>query len=195
MNETAPAADRIETRIAKRLKARREELGLTLEQLAERSGVSRAMISRIERRQSSPTAAVLGRLCVGLEITLSSLMAQVEERSLALLSRAQQPVWHDPETGFERRAVTPAGTGSPVEIVQCRLPPGARIAYPLMPPQAFDQHILGEAGKLSFTSGSERFVIGPGDCLHCALDQPHAFANDTKQPCQYLVVISKRSYR
>ena len=184
--------DNIEDRIAARLKLRREELALSLADLAERSGVSKAMISRIERREASPTAALLGRLCAGLDITLSGLMAAVEDNSLVLLTAAAQPVWRDPETGFERRAVTPAGTGSPVEIVQGQLPAGARINYPALPAGAYDQHILGISGRLRYESGSEAFSIGPGDCLHCALDQPHAFANETGEPCRYLVIIARR---
>ncbi|WP_341912027.1 XRE family transcriptional regulator [Ferrovibrio terrae] len=195
MNETPAASDDIEARIAGRLKSRREELGLSLADLATRSGVSKPMISRIERREASPTAALLGRLCAGLDITLSGLMAAVEDKSLVLLTAAAQPVWRDPETGFERRAVTPAGTGSSVEIVQATLPPGARIAYPALPLGAYDQHILGISGQLRFESGAEHFLIGPGDCLHCALDQPHAFANETGEPCRYLVTIARRKTR
>ena len=187
--------DMIEARIAGRLKARREELALSLADLAARSGVSKAMISRIERQEASPTAALLGRLCAGLDITLSGLMAAVEERSLVLLKAAAQPRWRDPETGFERLAVSPAGTGSPVEIVQATLPPGATISYPALPAQGFDQHILGVSGTLSLQSGDEPFAIGPGDCLHCALDQPHAFANEGKEPCRYLVTIARRKAR
>jgi len=181
----------IEARIAGRLKARREELALSLADLAARSGVSKAMISRIERQEASPTAALLGRLCAGLDITLSGLMAAVEERSLVLLKAAAQPRWRDPETGFERLAVSPAGTGSPVEIVQATLPPGATISYPALPAQGFDQHILGVSGTLSLQSGDEPFAIGPGDCLHCAPGQPHVFSNTGKQPARYLVIIAR----
>lgn len=188
-------AGQVEARIATRLKDRREALALTLDQLAVRSGVSRAMISRIERRQSSPTAAILGRLCAGLDITLSSLMAQIEDRSLVLLTAEAQPSWRDPETGFTRRAVSPAGSGSPVEIVHAELPPGARISYPALPADAYDQHIVGIAGILTFASGDEHFSIGPEDCLHCALDRPHSFHNGTSKPCRYLVVLSKRDRR
>jgi transcriptional regulator with XRE-family HTH domain len=195
MNETPNTDGDIEDRIAGRLKARREELGLSLADLAERSGVSKAMISRIERREASPTAALLGRLCAGLDITLSGLMAAVEDKSLVLLPAAAQPLWRDPETGFERRAVTPAGTGSSVEIVQATLPPGARISYPALPSGAYDQHILGVSGVLRFSSGDDHFDIGAGDCLHCALDQPHVFANRTGEPCRYLVIIARRKAR
>lgn len=185
----------IEDRIASRLKARREELALSLADLAARSGVSKAMISRIERREASPTAALLGRLCAGLDITLSGLMAAVEDKNLVLLTAAAQPVWRDPETGFERRAVTPAGTGSSVEIVQATLPPGAKISYPALPAGAYDQHILGVSGVLRFSSGDDHFDIAAGDCLHCALDQPHVFTNDTREPCRYLVIIARRKTR
>lgn len=188
MNETAA----IETRIARRLKARRESLGYTLEALAERSGVSRAMISRIERQESSPTAALLGRLCAGLDITLSSLMAGIEGAGSALLKAARQPAWRDPATGFERRALSPPGTGSPVDLVHGTLPPGARIDYPPLTPPTYDQHIVGLDGRLRFISGGQSHDIDPGDCLHCALDAPHSFVNPGRKPARYLVVIAKR---
>jgi len=182
----------IETRIAQRLKSRRETQGLTLEQLAERSAVSRAMISRVERGESSPTAALLGKLCAGLGITLSSLMAGIEEGGRSVLLKAgAQPFWRDPDTGFERRAVTPGGTPSPVEIVQGMLPAGARIDYPALNPAHYDQHILGQDGLLRFHLGEQRFDIGPGDCLYTALDQPHGFFNPGRKPARYLVIIAK----
>ena len=185
------AAD-IEDRIAGRLKARREALGLTLEQLAERSGVSRAMISRVERRESSPTAALLGRLCAGLETTLSALMSGIEGGGQAsLLAAAAQPFWRDPATGFERRAVNPGGTPSRVEIVQGMLPPGARIDYPPLQSPRYDQHILGQDGLLRFSLGEQVFDIGPGDCLFTTLGQPHSFHNPGSKPARYLVIIAK----
>lgn len=183
--------DIIETRIAERLKARREELGLSLADLAAKSGVSKAMISRIERQEASPTAALLGRLCAGLDITLSGLMAAVEDRSLVLLKADAQPHWRDPETGFVRLAVSPAGTGSPVEIVQATLPPGAEISYPPLPAQGFDQHILGISGTLSLQIGDDHFAVEAGDCLHCAQGQAHVFRNAGKQPARYLVIIAR----
>lgn len=195
MNEISPQNDDIEVRIAGRLKGRRQELNLSLADLAARSGVSKAMISRIERREASPTAAILGRLCAGLDITLSSLMAAVEERSLVFLKANAQPHWRDPETGFERLAVSPAGTGSPVEIVQATLPSGAEISYPPLPVQGFDQHIFGISGTLSLRSGEDNFAISAGDCLHCAPGQPHVFKNVGTQAARYLVIIARRMPR
>lgn len=121
----------MDDRIAARLLAERASRGWSLEQLAERSGVSRAMISKVERGESSPTAAVLGRLSAAFGLTLSQLLARAEQGAARLLNReGEQERWRDPDTGFERRALTPPGSSSPLELVWGDLPPKARVDYP-----------------------------------------------------------------
>ena len=87
--------DGLDGRIAARVLAERTSRGWSLEQLAERSGVSRAMISKIERGESSPTATLLGRLSGAFGLTLSSLLARAELQSGRLLRAADQPQWKD----------------------------------------------------------------------------------------------------
>jgi transcriptional regulator with XRE-family HTH domain len=70
----AAQAGDIDQHIAQRLKTLRSQGGLTLQDLASRSGVSRAMISKIERAEASATAALLHKLCVALETSLSDLL-------------------------------------------------------------------------------------------------------------------------
>src|ERR1041384_8165748 len=82
-------------RMAERLRARRLELGLSLGELAALSGVSKAMIAKVESTTSSPTAGVLGRLCAGLGITMSALLAAVETADATQLTTADQPRWRD----------------------------------------------------------------------------------------------------
>src|SRR5450631_3292197 len=105
--------------LAKRLRGERETRGWTLVDLAGRSGVSRAMISKIERGEASPTAVLLGRLSAAFGLTMSQLFAPPTPQDTpyeARLARApQQPVWQDPETGFVRRSLTPQGPG-PLEL-------------------------------------------------------------------------------
>src|SRR5437764_1451541 len=119
--------------LAEKLRQEREARGWTLAELAERAGVSRAMISKIERNEASPTAALLGRLSAAFGLTMSQLFARMEEAGdpdAGLVSRAdQQMMWRDPETGFLRRSLSPPGP-APLELVWGELPPGARIAYP-----------------------------------------------------------------
>src|SRR3954469_11644675 len=102
--------------LAARIALEREARGWSLADLAERSGVSKAMISRIERGEASPTAALLGRLSGAFGLTLSTLLARAEDRGERLLRAKDQPVWRDPETGYIRRRVSPF-SGAPLELV------------------------------------------------------------------------------
>src|SRR5579864_3827782 len=102
------AASSMDARLAERLYGLRAERSLTLDALAERSGVSRSMISLIERCESSPTANVLEKLAAGLGVTLASLFAEPARTDAAPVARrAAQTMWRDPETGYTRRNLSP----------------------------------------------------------------------------------------
>ena len=95
-----------DTALATRLRLEREARGWTLADLATRSGVSKAMLSKIERGEASPTAALLGRLSGAYGLTISQLFARAEQGG-QLARAADQPVWMDPATGFIRRSLSP----------------------------------------------------------------------------------------
>ena len=184
--------DSMERRIAEGIKKRREALGISANDLAERSGVSRAMVSKIERQEVSPTAALLGRICNGLGITLSSLIASAETTAGPPISRAtDQPVWRDPDTGLVRTMVTPLNTGSRMEIVHVELPSGAEVNYDALYQPHYDQHVYVLQGRLTMTYGDDAFELGVGDCIRSRFDVPHGFANRGRTPCKYLVVIGR----
>ncbi|WP_246579844.1 helix-turn-helix domain-containing protein [Candidatus Sodalis endolongispinus] len=94
--------------IAARLQRLRKLQGLTIETLAAKSGVSRGMISKIERRDSSPSAHVLGKLAAGLGVSLTALLIDEMNGSDGelLRPREKQTVWRDPAVGYLRRQVT-----------------------------------------------------------------------------------------
>jgi transcriptional regulator with XRE-family HTH domain len=154
----------MEQRIAAGIRQRREAIGLTVNELAIRSGVSRAMISKIERVAASPTAALLGRLCNALGMTLSSLIATAEAAPALPLTRAKaQLVWRDPDTGLRRTMVSPVNSSSRVEIVQIELPPNAAVAYESQQVTQYEQHIVVLDGTLSIAT--RRYA---GDLQRCA---------------------------
>lgn len=182
----------IDQQIGDRIRELRAQKGLTLDALAERADVSRAMLSRIERGESSPTAAVLGRLAAGLGVTLSSLFADVDAAPDPLLPEARQPVWRDPETGYLRRNVAPPGTGSAQEIVRVRLPAAKRVDYPAASYHGFEQHILLLSGALEFGNGARVFRLAPGDCLFVPEAADSWFRNPGRVAAEYLVLIVRR---
>lgn len=176
-------------RIAARLKARREGLGLSLQALADVSGVSRAMISKIERAEASPTAVLLCRLCDGLGTTLSGLMAEVERAPAVLLRAAEQPRWRDPASGYLRIAVSPTGTASRLDVVRVELPPGAEVDYGPSTLAGAVQHLVVLSGRLVLTLAGQPFVLDPGDCLYMQVAPPKRFANPGAVPCHYFVLL------
>lgn len=182
----------MERRIADGIRQQREALALTVNDLALRSGVSRAMISKIERVEASPTAALLGRLCNALGITLSSLIATAESAPVLPLTRAKnQLAWRDPETGLRRTMVSPMNTGSRVEIVQVELPPNTSVAYERQQVAHYEQHILVLDGTLSLSTEGQDIELEAGDCLHRQVGPEHLFANNTRKNCRYLVIICR----
>jgi len=196
VSASAPAADNeqhsMETRIASGIKQRREAMALTVNDLALRSGVSRAMISKIERVEASPTAALLGRLCNALGITLSSLIATAETKPSLPLSRTKsQMSWRDPETGLRRTMVSPINTGSRVEIVQLELPANAAVAYDQQQVAQYEQHILVLEGTLTVATEGQDIELEAGDCLFRQVGPGHRFANRTRRMCRYLVIIGR----
>jgi transcriptional regulator with XRE-family HTH domain len=182
----------MEQRIAAGIRQRRETLSLTVNDLALRSGVSRAMISKIERVEASPTAALLGRLCNALGITLSSLIASAEAVPSLPLSKAKHQLsWRDPETGLRRTMVSPMNTGSRVEIVQLELPPNTAVAYDRQQVAQYEQHIVVLEGTLSVATEGQDIQLDAGDCLYRHVGPAHRFANATRRACRYLVVICR----
>jgi len=97
--------------VGARVAAGRAALSLSLDQLATRTGVSRAMISRIERGEVHASAVVLDKLCAGLGITLSNLFAR--EAQSPLLRRAEQPVWRDPQSSTSAAKSPPPAPAPP----------------------------------------------------------------------------------
>ena len=183
----------INDRIASRVRQLRSERGLSLETLAEGSGVSRSMISLVERGESSPTAVVLEKLATGLGVPLASLFDAPAAPADPVSRRKDQVEWRDPASGYVRRNVSPAGFPSPLQIVEVVFPPGARVAYETGAlPGVTHQQIWVLQGALEVTLGKARHELGAGDCLAMVLDRPIAFRNRTARPVRYAVIIGHR---
>lgn len=148
------------------------------------------MIGKIERGDVQPTAALLAKLSGALGLTLSELIARAETDPGRLSRLDDQPVWTDPATGYDRRAVSPR-SGGPVELVEIVLPPGAEVSAPAESYAFIDQQIWVLDGHLRFVEGDEIHELDTGDCLELGPPRPCTFVNPTSNPVRYLVVVSK----
>ena len=141
--------------IARRVRAERGQRTWSLAELAERSGVSKAMLSAIERGSASPTAALLVRIASAFGLTLSTLIARAELGNGGLVRHGDQPVWTDPETGYVRRHLSPP-CDMPLELIRVELPAGARVAFPARSYAFIRQQIWLLDGRLDFSEGETR---------------------------------------
>lgn len=203
MADTARALNR---RIAGRVKELRAARGQSLDALAGKSGVSRSMISLIERGESSPTAVVLEKLSAALGVTLASLFdapasapavsssrrsANSAKAERAVARRRDQLQWKDPASGYRRRNVSPPDVPQPMQIVEVEFPAGGRVAFETgVRDVRVHQQVWVLEGAIDITLGSERHQLRQGDCLAMELDRPTMFRNPTRKPARYAVVMA-----
>lgn len=181
----------LNARIAQRVRGLREERGLSLDALGAACGVSRSMISLIERGESSPTAVLLEKIAVGLGVPLASLFDAPRPAPQPVSRRADQVPWRDPHSGYVRRNVSPGGVGSPIQIVEVSFPPQARVAYETGAREPLTwQQVWVLEGCMEICAGEQAFELREGDCLSMTLDRPISFHNPGRETARYAVVLT-----
>jgi transcriptional regulator with XRE-family HTH domain len=182
--------DTLSSRLALRLRLERDSRGWSLADLAERSGVSKATISKIERAEVSPTAVVLVRLASAFDLTLAGLMLRAEGQGDRLSRAGELPVWRDPETGYVRTQVFNR-PDHPLEVIKVELPARRRVTLPASSYAHIRQAVWVQAGALVIIEAGERYALGTGDCLGFGPPAEVTFANETAAPCTYVVALAR----
>jgi transcriptional regulator with XRE-family HTH domain len=195
----------------KRLKDERRRRGWSMEQLAGASGVSRAMISKIERGESSPTAVVLGKLSAAFQLSVAELLSVPEPLGVSELPgadahadaadadadaggrvrrAADTPTWRDPDTDYQRRQIS--SPFFPVAVTEVTLPPAARVPYPAAAYAFIAQLIWVQSGRLTLADGPVGHVLEPGDTFELGEPRPREFRNETTEECRYVVIVTRK---
>ncbi len=166
------------------MRARR---GWTQDVLADCAGVSKAMISKVERGENNPTLVVAAKIAGALGLTMSQLMGADERRRALRLPKEQRVTFLDPATGIERR-LFPAFGSSAVDIVQVVMPAGSS-SGDLAPHLTLMEHyLLIEQGAVRVTMGDETYDLEEGDALYFVADAPHRFDNIGAGEARYIGV-------
>jgi transcriptional regulator with XRE-family HTH domain len=181
--------DAMTDRLAARVAGLRTRAGWSLDDLAARTGISRSTLSRLENGRISPTAALLGKLCTAYGWTTSRLLAEVEAEPPAVVRAADQTLWRDDTSGFERRAVSPPHPGLRGELIEATLAPGADIAYDAPGVPGLEQHVWILDGALELTDDGRRHHLTAGDCLRFRLWGATRFRNTGATPVRYAVLM------
>lgn len=195
-NTLSTIVDSLDESLPKMLREERLKRDWSLTDLAKHSGVSRAMVHKLETGKSSPTAALLGKLSGAFGLTVSQLLNSSDSLEKAsFVRKSDRRVWQDPETGYLREQVAggvKTGEGNGIDIVRVTLPDGQTVNYPSESFRFIRQCILVESGRLQFREGKAVYDMLPGDCLSLGSPEDCQFYNATTEPCVYLVVVYRQ---
>lgn len=171
-------------RLGTHLRDRRRARGLTLDALASASGVSRSMISDVERGAKSPTVLVLARLATALGTTVSHLLGEDLPAPVIALPVTRQPAITD-AAGWQRRILSPALPGVEFELIRTTVPPGVAVGEFAAHAPGSREYVAVETGSLAVTLDGDEHRLATGDALYYAGDVVHAFANPADVECVY----------
>ena len=171
-----------------RIRRQRAERGLSLAALALRSGVSRSMLSAVERGAKAPTVLVLDRIATGLGTSIARLLGEERSARVVVLRRQDQDVGRDP-SGWERRILSPVLRGVEFEFMRTTI--GPRVDAGEFTPHASGsrEYLAIERGMLRLVLDGAPYVLRAGDSVYYAGDCVHAFANPGDTPCVYYLVM------
>ena len=176
-----------------RLRQLRTGAGLTLDGLSKASGVSRAMLSKVERGEKSPTLPVFVRIATGLGVSLSRLMgAETTAAETAIVRAGKRLTYQDPETGFERQILSPNHIDNGIELLLHRIPPGQSSGVLPVYATTTEKLLVVHEGRLTVHAGDSRYDLDTGDSLYFEVRDPYQFVNNGTSWCSYYLVIAQR---
>ena len=169
----------------RRLRTRR---GLSLERLAQISGVSRAMLGQIELGQSAPTITVLWKIARALEVTFSALISARTQSGALVLRSSESKILTSKDRSFSSRALFPFDEPRRVEFYELRLTAGAVEDADAHPPGT-TENLVVTAGQVEIDVSGDTHKLEAGDAILFEADTPHAYRNSGKtEAVMYLVM-------
>jgi transcriptional regulator with XRE-family HTH domain len=179
--------------IGARVKALRESAGLSLRDLAERSGVSAPMLSQVERGETSPTLTVAARIAAGLELRLSQLLRLDEGGAVTVVRARDRTRGGNRRRGHSFETLTSSQPGQRAELSRHMLAPGGAtgaVDDPPMHEPGSRETALVEKGSVVLVCDGQRYELDEGDCVTFDADLPHHFENPTQTDAAFLAVVS-----
>lgn len=164
MNDVEQMLDRL----PRRLRAARRDLGLSLEAVAKVSGVSRSMVSQIERGTSSPTLTTLWHLTRALDMPLPDLLAPETSDLVEVFTVSPQV---DDTNGVARTNLAPGAIDPSVQVCDMTLPKKATLTCPATPNTSFEWLVVRK-GAVTLEIGNVSRSLSVGEIAKYPADRP-----------------------
>jgi transcriptional regulator with XRE-family HTH domain len=174
--------------VGQNLRKLRTQRGLSLERLAQLSGVSRAMLGQIELGQSAPTINVLWKIARALEVTFSALISSRTSAGALVLRSNDSKLLTSKDRSFSSRALFPYDVPRRVEFYELRLSPGGVEDADPHPPGTSENLVVTQ-GAVEIEVAGQTHRLDTGDSILFEADVPHAYKNPGKsESVMYLVM-------
>ena len=185
---TGTEPEAITRRLGERVKRLRTERNWSLEALANASGVSRSMLSQIERDQANPTLAVTLRIARAFGFTLSDLLENPGASSSVTVIRAEDHTYHYRSDAHCRiRTLSPLNLEKDVEFYEVQLKPGGALrSAPHF--EGTREFLTVQKGQVRVESAEDAETLNPGDSASYRADVPHAIVNTGKSEAVIFLV-------
>jgi transcriptional regulator with XRE-family HTH domain len=175
-------------KLGSRIRTLRGMQGLSLDEAAQLCGVSRSMLSAVERGEKTPSVLVVHRIAVGLGSNITRLLGEEQAAPVVVLRRAAQDVARD-SSGWERRNLAPAQPGIAFEFMRTTIPPGVNAGEFPPHPAGSREYVAVEQGRLRLTVAGTPYILETGDSIVYHGDSWHAFANPGSADCVYYLAL------
>lgn len=177
-------------RVGAALQALRQSQGLSLDELSRRAGVSKSMLSQIERNQANPTVAVVWRLANALRVELSELLsgARASTPAIETVAAHATPGLKSPDGLCQLRILGPIELAGQFEWYELAVEPGGALESAPHEPGS-REHLSVLTGSLSVSAGGAEQLIQAGETARYAVDGPHAIRNSGRKPASALLVV------
>jgi transcriptional regulator with XRE-family HTH domain len=169
----------------------RERHGLSLDELSRRAGVSKSMLSPIERAQANPTVAVVWRLANALGVSIGDLLngsVRAEPPAIELVPAHATPALGQAEQGAHLRILGPIDLAGRFEWYELSLAPGGALVSQAHEPGS-REHLSVITGSIEVTAGPAVQRVKPGETARYAADQPHALRNPGRSAATALLAV------
>lgn len=168
----------------------RKRLGLTLVQLSERSGISKSMLSAIERGKVNPTFSVVWALTQALGLEMQNFTAVTPPQAVVdHMHHYSTPAKRSADGLCELKLLSPIRSVLPMEWHELNFQPGGVLRSNAHAPGTYE-HLTCLEGALRVEVGDINVSAGKGDTLRYYADQPHAIFNDSDLPLRALLVVA-----
>lgn len=174
--------------LGEKVRAERARRGLSLEALSDQSGVSRSMLSAVERGQKVPTVLVLDRIATALGTSIARFMGEERDATAVLLRATEQHVARD-VSGWERRILSPVLPGIEFEFMRTTIPAGVDAGVFSPHASGSREYVAVERGTLRLTIDGKPHLLRAGDSIYYDGDCEHGFANPGRSPCVYYLAM------